>query len=173
MGFFRRLVEGQPGTPGPAAAGPLVDPSLPDAQWFGQSEAAYKSTIEPYYGSPETMARGGDERAAQGDDGVALFFYRKSIDMLHTAYGFNQMQARQPSPQDAAILSGFCHSLEKTISDHPGASVNESIREVTHRLRSITTESERRGIDAALYRSTLDRIAGIAPAVSVDDILWT
>jgi hypothetical protein len=171
MGFLRRLIEGQPAAGG-RTAGPLVSPGLTDGEWFGQSERAYRATIEPYYGSPETMARGGDERAAEGDDGVALFFYRKSIDILHTAYCVNRMEAREPSHQDAAILSGFCHSLEKTVRDHPEAPIAESVREVTHRLRSITTECESRGVDATLYRATLERLVGVAPNVPLDGVRW-
>lgn len=171
MGFFKRLLDG--GSEARSTSGPLVDASLPDGQWLARSESVYNDTIQPYYGSPETMARGGDERLAQGDEGVALFFFRKSIDMLHTAYGFNQMEQRRPSQADAAILGSFCASLESSVRAHPEAPVDETVREVTHRLRSISTECEQNGIDARIYRESLTRIAAATPKVRIDDVLWT
>lgn len=171
LAFLRRLLGQQPAPSAPRRS--AVDPALPDREWFGASERVYKETIEPYYGSPETMARGGDEAATAGDSGVALLFYRKSIDMLHTAYGFSQMQTRRPSQEDGPILRAFCESLEASLRDHPQAPVAETVREVTHRLRSITGECERHGIDASLYRTTLQRIAGAAPGVDVSDVLWS
>ena len=171
MGFLTRLLDGTSESGGKAV--PLVDETLPDGQWLARSESVYNDTIQTYYGSPEAMARGGEERLAKGDDGVALFFYRKSIDMLHTAYGFNQMGQRQPSGADEWILGSFCVALESTVRAHPGAPVAESVREVTHRLRSITTECEGRGLDASIYRAGLARVGAAAPMVLVDDIFWT
>jgi hypothetical protein len=40
----------------------VVDGSLADGPWLRASEEMFKASIEPYYGSPETMARGGEER---------------------------------------------------------------------------------------------------------------
>lgn len=174
MGFLNKLLGGGGATGGGGvSAGPLVDDSLPDGRWLAASEGVYRKTIEPFYGSPETMARGGREREDDGDTGVALFFYQKSIDMLHTAYGFGQMQSRQPSPQDAPILYGFLRMLEATLSAHPDAPVGDSVREVTHRLRSISTACEGAGINSLLYREELRKIGEAAPHVPVDDVRWT
>jgi hypothetical protein len=151
----------------------VVDGSLPDGRWLRESEEMFKASIEPYYGSPETMARGGDERRGLGDVGTALFFYAKSIDMLHTAYGFAGMERRRPSPADTAIIDGFTESLALVTSRHPEAPIADCVREVTHRLRSISTECERVGLPSDLYRNGLDLIAQIAPRVPVDDVLWT
>ena len=170
MALFRRRPSGLR----PSSSGtPLVDDSLPDAQWLAASEQVYKETIESHYGSPESMAAGGQQRESHGDVGAAMYFYVKSIDMLHTAYGFNQMQSRQPSRADALIVDGFCGVLEATLSRHPGSPVAEPVREVTHRLRSISTSCKAVGVDPAIYLRALERIARATPDVRIDDVLWT
>jgi len=151
----------------------VVDDSLPDGQWLQESENMFKATVEPYYGSTETMARGGDERRGLGDYGTALFFYAKSIDMLHTAYGFSGMQRRRPSPADTPVIDGYTESLAMVMGHHPDAPITNCVRDVTHRLRSISTECDRLGLPSNVYRSALDLIAQIAPHVPVDDVLWT
>jgi hypothetical protein len=56
---------------------------------------------------------------------------------------------------------------------HPDAPITDCIREVTHRLRSISTECTRLGLPPNLYQSGLDAIALYAPHVPTDDVLWT
>ena len=92
MGLFTRT---------PKIATPSVGAGIADPEWFVASRHIYQSLVGSYYGSPETMAGGGHERLAPGDAGVAMHFFAKSIDMLHTAYGFNAMGSRRPSDADA------------------------------------------------------------------------
>ena len=169
MGFIKRLLGGSSA----GGAGPRVDPSLDDGSWYAASVAEYERTVDPYYGSPETMAGGGVKAAAAGDSGVAMQFFRKSIDMLHTAYGFSQMSGRRPSSADSVIIDGFCDAVEKSLAAHPGAPVDEHVREVTHRLRSISAECDQAGMSSAPYRTGLERLAAAAPAVSTDGVRWT
>lgn len=165
MGFFsRRPAAGQHQT---------VSSTLPDDEWLAASQQAYERAVGRYYGSPETMGRGGKERYANSDFGTALFFYGKSIDMLHTAYGFAAMEHRHPGPADAWLVDGFCSSLGAALSTHPNAPVDETVRAVTHRLRSIRTTCDRAGMSSKLYRDALDTIERYAPHVRVDDIFWT
>jgi len=168
MGFIKRLLGGDGG----GGRGPRVDGSLDDTSWYAASVAEYQRTLDSHYGSPETMAGGGFKAAAVGDSGVAMQFFRKSIDMLHTAYGFDQMRLRRPSQADAEIVDGFCSALEASLGEHPGAPVDEAVREVTHRLRTIATMCEGAGAPSGLYRAGLERLALAAPAVRTDDILW-
>ena len=151
----------------------VVDASLPDVQWLRESEDMYRATIEPYYGSPETMARGAEDRRFLADYGTALFFYAKSIDMLHTAYGFAGMEQRRPSQVDTPIVEGYAETLGFVMELHPDAPIADCVREVTHRLRSISTECDRAGLPSDLYRIGLNAIARTAPHVPVDDIFWT
>jgi hypothetical protein len=162
MGFLSRK----------AAKPEVADHSLSDPAWLGESRRIFESRIDGFYGSPETMAAGGREHYGCQDFGTAMLFYAKSIDMLHTAYGFSQMRARQPSPDDAAIVDGFSSSLGAALSLHPRAPVEECVREVTHRLRSISTECDRVGLPSGVYRSALDAIAMHAPHVPTDDVSW-
>jgi hypothetical protein len=161
MGFFKRT------------SGPLVDGTLPDAQWLAVSEQVYDQQISRYYGSPETMARGAHDAAGRGDIGVALFFYQKSIDMLHTAYGFAEMRSRRPGPPDVPIIQGFNGLVEAIGRERPQASLAPSVREVTHRLRSISTTCQAQGLDGSIYLAGLRRLAAAAPDVPVDDVFWT
>jgi hypothetical protein len=152
--------------------GAMIDPDLPDAEWMNQSRILYDRTISDYYGSPETMASGGVKNYDAGNFGTAMLFFQKAIDMLHTAYGFSEMQSRRPSDNDTPIIGGFLASLEDTLKQHPEAAVWESVREVTHRLRSISTTCDDRGLASARYRHSLDRLAQVAPQVNVDDVFW-
>lgn len=150
-----------------------VDGNLPDGEWFLASRALYEKRIEGFYGTPETMASGGQEHYQHGDYGTAMLFYAKSIDMLHTAYGFAAMAQRQPSPADIAIVDGYTAALGVALRLHPDAPVDECVREVTHRLRSISSECDRVGVPSNLYRAALETMASLAPHVRVDDIFWT
>ena len=150
-----------------------VDASLPDGKWLATSRVLYESRIEGFYGSPETMASGGQEHYRISDYGTAMFFYAKSIDMLHTAYGYAQMAQRQPSAADLPIVDGYTASLALALRLHPEAPVADCVREVTHRLRSIASECDRVGLPPGVYRSGLDAMAQSAPHISLDDVLWT
>jgi hypothetical protein len=168
VGLFRRQDAGA-SSPLPAA----VDPSLSDQAWLAASEQQFRERIEGFYGSPETMASGGREHYGNQDFGTAMFFFAKSIDMLHSAYGFGKMRDRQPSPADIGIVDGFVSSLGLSLQMHPNAEVDACVREVTHRLRSISTECDRAGLSSTLYRNALNSIASSAPNVRTDDIYWS
>lgn len=150
--------------------GPIVAAS--DSEWWRRSNQRYEETVGSWYGSPETLAAGGNERMANGDVGTASFFYRKSIDLLHTHYGFLSMDQRRPSGNDQPLIDRYLRALDTSLAEHPGAPVDESVREVTHRLRSIASTCELTGLPSGLYRSALDRLAVTAPAVDVSDIFW-
>jgi hypothetical protein len=160
MGFFSK----KPETP--------VDPTLQPDEWIAASEARYRDKVNAYYGSPETMARGGQEALEIEDFGTAMFFFRKSIDIIHSQVG-GPSPRRVPGPADDPILFGFIMALEASLARHPGAPVDESVREVTHRMRSISTQCRNTGLDPQAYDNALMNLARIAPDVRVDDILWT
>ena len=166
MGLFRRAPTQDP-------LAPRVDASLPDGPWFSASEQVYRDTVDAFYGSPETMASGGDQARQRGDHGAALLFYGKSIDMLHTAYGWNAMQGRQPGPLDDQMVDGYISALASSLAAKPAAPVDDTVRETTHRLRSISTECDGAGLPSVRYRAALDRLAATAPRVRVDDIRWS
>src|SRR5690242_8049668 len=103
MGFLSRWIGSKSSTSRDASVptgttSEAVDPidnSLPDDEWLARSEARYKEMVQHRWGSPETVAQGGKVCYGYGDFGTALFFYQKSIDMLHTNYLFSQMRSRQ------------------------------------------------------------------------------
>jgi hypothetical protein len=156
-----------------ATASPLslVEQALPDDEWFALSGEEYERTWRDYLGSPETFAEAGSTHYSHQNFGVALLFFRKAIDLMHTLYT-GGMSRRQPSPQDFAITSGFISSLGATLAIHPVASVDVSVREVTHRLRTISSACKRAGLPAELYLNSLQEIASASPNVRIDDILW-
>jgi hypothetical protein len=92
--------------------------------------------------------------------------------MLHTNYLFMEMKSRQPSPADAWIVDGYLKSLGVSLSMHPEAPVADSVREITHRLRTIASACQRVGIADQLYMNALDTVGRDAAHVNVDDIYW-
>ena len=149
-----------------------VDDTLADGPWLVASEQLFAKTVGQHYGSPERMAGGGRDAEDAGNFGTATCFYRKAIDMLHTAYGFDQMRSRKPSAADAWIIDGYCRSLQHALGQHPAAKFDESVREITHRLRSISTQCQDLGLDASLYHAGLQRLSAIAPTVRTDYVYW-
>jgi|tagenome__1003787_1003787.scaffolds.fasta_scaffold20735017_4 hypothetical protein len=150
----------------------IVDATLPDRDWSAQSAAAYNREVAKHYGTPETMAEGGRLHLRAGDTGLAVYLLCKSIDMLHTAYGFLEMRERLPGPADAPIIEDFLDAVGKSLKAHPAADLDEPVREVTHRLRSIAHLCEERSLPSAFYRDAHDRLGRIAPQVPTDDLLW-
>lgn len=147
------------------------DSSLNDAEWLRSGESRYAAAIGRYYGSPETIARGGLER--RDDPAAALFFFQKSIDLLHTQYGFLGMKTRRPGPADDAITEAYLNTLTRVREMRPDAAVADSVREVTHRLRAISSECKSRGLDPGPYLAVLGRLGDLTPDINVDDIFWT
>lgn len=116
------------------------------------------------------MAEGGKLCYGYGDFGTALFFYQKSIDMLHTNYLFNQMRSRQPPAADNWVVEGYTNSLGASLAKLQAAPVDNSVREVTHRLRTIAAACEQVGLPSELYRGALKQMAIVAPHVKLDDV---
>jgi hypothetical protein len=173
MGVFGRRKAVKPGREVPAAATyEHVDLGLPDAEWFAASQRVYDQTWRGHTGSPETFAEAGQVSYGSQDFAVALLFYRKAIDLLHTLYTSSGMSSRQPSARDLALTSGFVSSLGVTLDIHPAAPVAETVREATHRLRTISSACKRAGVPADLYLNALQEIGAASPGVNVDDILW-
>ena len=107
------------------------------------------------------------------DFAAAMTMFEKAIDMLHTLYIYENMRQRQPSPADAWIVDGYVSALGATRAMNRDAEVTESVRTVTHRLRTISTRCNSSGIAPDLYLGGLNRIAGYAEDVPVDDIFWS
>lgn len=170
MGLFRR-VNREPAN--------YDDPLLDDAAWLGAGEARYDRLISNHYGSPDTIAAGGDQRIQQDDPASALFFYRKAIDTLHSIYvcGFNDTGpsswSRQPSQRDQSIVQRFLTTLRTVRTQRPSAPVKTSVSEVTHRLRTISSKFKACGLDPAFYLSSLETLSDIAPDVDVSGVFWS
>ncbi len=170
MGFFNFKKRKPSDVPASEAIDP-VDNSLPDDEWLARSKARFEQMIKNYYGSCETIGQGGYACYGYGDFGTALFFYQKSIDVLHSNYLVLQMRNRQPSTADTQIVNGYTSSLGASLEMHPAAPIDDSVREVTHRLRTIAAACEQVGLPSQLYREALKLIVQYAPHVKLDDVL--
>lgn len=153
MGLFSRSRSNHPA----ASSLTPIDHGVPDDEWLTASNRAYIAEIDQHYGTPETMATPGKDHYGHQNFGVALFFYAKSIDMLQTAYCFNQMRDRQPSPADTWIVDGFVNSLGASLAMHADAPVGEVTMETMNMLRSIAEECQRTGVSDQLYASAVDK----------------
>jgi hypothetical protein len=170
MGLFRRTAK-EPVN--------YDDPALNDGSWLSAGEAEYRSLIVNHYGSPDTIAAGGDQRRFVGDQASALFFYQKAIDTLHSIYvcGFGDSGpaswSRQPSDRDFSIVDRYLDTLREVRGMRPGAPVKNSVTEVTHRLRTISSQFRNYDLPAGPYLSRLDNLARIAPDVDVSRVFWS
>jgi hypothetical protein len=122
--------------------------------------------------APETLAERAQLAYGSQNFSGAMHDYEKAIDLLHTLYLFENMRQRQPSPADAWIVDGYTSALGATLAMDSTAGVTESVRTVTHRLRTITTAADRVGLPSHIYRQGLDQMASYAPHVNVDDVYW-
>ena len=175
MGIFSKKSQ-QAGSPRGTASpwnDPPVDPSLADADWLAESNRRYQANLERFLGSPESIAAAAQNRLEHNDFGVALFLFQKAVDLLHTHYGYLDMRQRTPSAADSPIVAGYVSALTATLEAHPNSSVNASVREATHRLRSISTECQRRGLPTDIYTSALSQMGQMAAHVDIDDVLWS
>jgi hypothetical protein len=150
---------------------PPVDAALPAAQWWAACTSRYEATFRDHFGSPETFAQPAQDCYGHQEFGLALLYYQKAIDLLHTLYVIGSFERRSPSPQDMPITDGFLSSVGASLAMHPGAPIDDSVREVTHRLRTIATSCDRAGLNSGLYRNALNELAAAAPNVSLDGLL--
>lgn len=168
MGLFRRSSEPQN----------FDDPALNDGAWLSTGDDRYRSLISNHYGSPDTIAAGGDLRMRANDPAAALFFYQKSIDTLHSIYvcGFNDTGpsswSRQPSDRDSLIIERYLGSLATVKNVRPAAPVKTSVVEVTHRMRTISSQFKRYGVNAQPFLTGLDDLGRLAPEVDVSGVFW-
>lgn len=158
------------------------DPLLDDAAWLRSCEDRYSSLVHKHYGSPDTIAAGGVLREQAGDIGCALFFYQKAIDVLHTHYVIPMRSRppgpagwmRQPSPRDLGIVDAYLHTLRQVRSIRPAAYVIiNSVTEVTHRLRTISSAFKGYGLDGRPYLDRLTVLGQLAPDVDVSGVFWS
>ena len=145
---------------------------LSDVQALQAGESRYERLIGRHYGSPESIADGGRRRMMAGDPTAALYFYQKSIDLLHTHYVVHEMRDRKPADRDTVITDGYLGVLHHVLERHPAAPVAPSVHEVTGRLRTISTACRNRGISGHRYLSALEQLGRMTPNIYVDDVFW-
>ena len=155
------------------------DSNMSDREWLGAGRSRYEQLVSRHYGSPDTIAAGGDQRLAARDPASALYFYTKAIDTLHSIYVCTlgepgpQSWSRQPSARDVTILDRYLDCLRQVKSIRPNASPADSVQEVTHRMRTISTVLKKYGLDASPYLRRLDDLDALAPEVDVTAVFWS
>ncbi len=155
------------------------DPALDDVAWLRAGESRYNSLISNHYGSPDTIAAGGDLRLREFDPAAALFFFQKAIDLLHTLYVVDLNNtgpsgwSRQPSGRDLAIADQYLQTLRTVRQLRQSAPVGESVTEVTHRLRTISSKFGGYGFDKQPYLDRLSVLGDIAPDIDVSGVFWS
>jgi hypothetical protein len=154
----------------------LVDvrrgPSDRPARSLAEAERRYRAQITYYPGSPESIADGGSWRLAEGDFGTALYFFQQAIDLLQTLYCVSDMRERAPSERDQSILDAYLAALRRVREQWPQAAVEDTVTNVTHRLRTTTTACREERIDPDRYLRALTDLEQIAPDVDVSNVFW-
>lgn len=94
-----------------------------DEAWLGDGHTRYERKVPKYYGSPETLAAGGDESMSQGDVAAAIFFYAEAIDTAQTRWA---TETRELS-DDLRLFTAYVDAVSAARTDHPDADlVNDS-----------------------------------------------
>ena len=152
------------------------DPLIPDNEWLAAGESRFNSLLSRHYGSPDTIADGGDQRRNMGDLTAALHFYAKAIDTLDSIYVCAGEEpdswSREPSAEDIGIVDRYIATLRQIRDARPAALPNRSVLEVTGRIRRISSKFRRHGLNSAEYVRRLDDLAAVAPEVDVSGLYW-
>lgn len=169
MGLFRRAKQEEN----------FDDPLLDDGQWLRGGEDRYDRLISNHYGSPDTIAHGGDLRKQRDDYSAALYFYQKAVDTMHSIYvcGSNDRGpgswSRRPGPADMSIVDRYIQTLQWARTSHPNAPLSVSVKEVTHRLRTISTAFGRWGLNPEPWQQRLALLGATTPDIDVSDVFWS
>jgi hypothetical protein len=149
----------------PIAPPNFNDPTVGDAQWLADGESRYSEQVKRHFGSPDTIAAGGDGCRAQNDNAAALYFYAKAIDTLHSIYACGGSSAtwnRQPSGRDITIIDRYLETLATIKAIRPLASPARSLKEVNHRVSTISSSLQQNGLDATPYLRRLESLGSFA-----------
>ncbi|MGH3435249.1 MAG: hypothetical protein ACRDRN_02150 [Sciscionella sp.] len=171
VGDIQMRLRGSPRRHNEAPPRPPLEVDPDAVNWLTSGEARYQDMVSGYYGSPESIAAGGHQCLQAGDAAAALFFFQKAIDLLHTLYVISEMRGRVPGAADQEVLTSYLNTVDEVLGLYPHAPIDVSVREVTHRLRTISTRCKEIGIDPSLYLDALMQLGNLAPEVDLHDIL--
>jgi hypothetical protein len=120
-----------------------------DQGWLAAGHQRFERTKGRHFGSPETMAAGGDQAIGKGDLAAAVFFYAKAIDIAQT-WSFGTYAGERSVGQDERIFQAYANALEDVKAGHPRADLygrwnNESGETTLHMMYGVALEQDRRG----------------------------
>jgi hypothetical protein len=69
-------------------------------------------------------------------------------------------------------MDRYLETLQEIRALRPDAPIKESVSEATHRMRTISSQFQRYGLNRTSYLSRLDQLAQIAPDVDVSGVFW-
>lgn len=147
-------------------------PTVSSGNWLAEGESRFSDDVKAHFGSPESIAAGGMLALERDDVASALFFFQKAVDLLQTLYVSSRMRSRRPSRRDSAVIDLYLRALREVRAIDPDADVGASVREVTHRLRTISTACQDVGVDPSRYLDALTELGKVAPDVDVRTVLW-
>ena len=92
-----------------------------DHAWLYAGHQRFDRDKDRFFGSPETMRRGGEEALSRGDTAAAVFFFAKAIDIAQT---WSRSRPHQRGYEDDVILFRLYSNTVGTIrAAHPDADV--------------------------------------------------
>ena len=119
-------------------AGPVTD-----QQWLVAGHDRFDRTKGRHFGSPETMAAGGDAATRNGDTAAAVFFYAKAIDIAQT--WSTSKPGERSTEQDERLFAVYVSALEDIKQERPDADIvgdwnNESLGYTLNMMYGVTLE---------------------------------
>jgi hypothetical protein len=129
---------------------------LDDGAWLAAGHQRFDRDKSHYFGSPETMRRGGEAALNRGDVAAAVFFFAKAIDIAQTWLS-NPLHQRTHE-DNVTLFRLYVETIATVRSTHPAADVltdwiNENGKYTANMMVAVAKDSFRAGHPA----ETLDR----------------
>jgi hypothetical protein len=94
---------------------------LNDQAWLLAGHRRYERDRSRFFGSPETMRRGGEEALSRGDTAAAVFFFAKGIDIAQT--WSHSRPGERSYENDVILFQLYAEGIGTIKAAHPDADV--------------------------------------------------
>jgi hypothetical protein len=131
-----------------------------DSSWLLAGHRTFDRNKSRFFGSPETMRRGGEEALGKGDTATAVFFFAKAIDIAQT-WLRNPLHQRTYE-ENVTLFRLYVDAIAAIKASHPDADVltdwnNENGQRTANMMVAVAKSSFQDGhpieeLDAAINK---------------------